>query len=412
MKKCMLTLGVLLCSIFIANSQEKVRKAIMVIVDGIPADMVERLNPPTFEEISQVGGYTRAFTGGETGKYNESPTISAVCYAHLVNGVWTHKHNIWGNGLKAPNFNYPSLFWYLKQQDPSKKIAIYSSWEDNRTKLIGEGKAEIGGMKFDFYEDGFELDTVMFPNNPKKDKFLDIDNHVAKLAAKGIRENAPDLSWVYLQYTDNVGHGFGNSPEMDKAIFQADAQVRDIWEAVKYREENHNEEWLVYVVTDHGRDDKGYHHGGQSHRERTIWFTTNDKNLNPYFHQNTPGLVDVFPTIVNFLDIHAPENYQYEWDGVPLSGEISHKLVHAQVEKEKNQLQLEWTPYDRDTSIEVLISLTNNHKEGGKDEYISLGLVPSAQGKATFDLKNLNSEFYKVVLKSSANTSSRWVEIH
>lgn len=410
MKKYILTLITVGFGLFQIEAQEaKVKKAVMVIVDGIPSDMVERLNPPTIHEISQIGGYTRAFTGGETGKYNESPTISAVCYAHLVNGVWTHKHNIWGNGLEDPNFNYPSLFWYLKKQDPSKKIAIYSSWEDNRTKLIGEGKKEVDGLKFDFYADGFELDTLMFPNNPNKDKFLDIDNHVSKLAAKGIREDAPDLSWVYLQYTDNVGHGFGNSEEMDLAIFQADQQVKNIWEAVKYREANFNEEWLVYVVTDHGRDDLGFHHGKQSAREKTIWFVTNDKNLNSYFFNHEPGLVDVFPTLVRHLEIDAPLNYQYEWDGVPLSGEITHKLHQAKIEN--NHLNLEWTPYDRNANLEVWVSLTNNHKTGGVDDYIHLETLSANSGKAIVDLKGLKSDFYKVVLKSPVNTSSRWVEV-
>ena len=52
-------------------------KAVFIIVDGIPADAVERVSPPNIKSISSTGGYSRAWVGGEKGTYNETPTISA-----------------------------------------------------------------------------------------------------------------------------------------------------------------------------------------------------------------------------------------------------------------------------------------------------------------------------------------------
>lgn len=78
-------------------------KAVFIIVDGISADVIEKLNPPALEEISKAGGYTRAYVGGEKGTYTETPTISAVCYNSLPTGTWVHKHNVWGNSIKDPN---------------------------------------------------------------------------------------------------------------------------------------------------------------------------------------------------------------------------------------------------------------------------------------------------------------------
>ena len=59
---------------------------------------------------------------------------------------------------------------------------------------------------------------------------------------------APDLSWVYLWYTDNAGHIYGNSDKFDEFVLKADHQVGRIWEAVKYREANFDEEWMIVVT--------------------------------------------------------------------------------------------------------------------------------------------------------------------
>ncbi|WP_262249369.1 alkaline phosphatase family protein [Parapedobacter soli] len=386
----------------------KAKKAIFVIVDGIPADVIERVNTPWIDSIAAEGGYTRAFTGGEAPEsYSVSPTISAVCYAHLVTGVWTNKHNVWGNGLEAVNFNYPTAFWYVKNHYPEKTIAIYSTWEDNRTKLVGEGKPETGNLQFDFAKDGYESDTVAYPHNSEPHYIHRIDERVSEEAAQSIRQDAPDLSWVYLQYTDNAGHDWGDSPQMDSAVVNADIQVGRIWQAVKEREADHNEEWLVYIVTDHGRDDKGYHHGGQSQRERTIWFSTNDKNLNSYFHEGTPGLVDVLPSVLRFMEVDIPREYAFEMDGIPLSGEVSHQFTAATVEGDS--LNLTWKPFKQSGNMSVWLTTTNNHKDGSKDEYVLLGEVALQDGAATFDVSAYSSDFYKVVLESTDHITNRWV---
>src|SRR5690606_9473030 len=123
----------------------------------IPVDVVERVNTPWIDSIAREGSYTRAYTGGHVGEYSETPTISAVCYANLITGVWVNKHNVWNNNIDAPNYHYPTVFWYLKNHFPDKKIGLFSTWEDNRTKLVGEGKSETGNINVDFHADGYEL---------------------------------------------------------------------------------------------------------------------------------------------------------------------------------------------------------------------------------------------------------------
>ena len=291
-------------------------KAVFVIADGIPADVLERTATPELDEISAEGGYTRAFVGGIVGTASESPTISAVGYNSLLTGTWANKHNVWSNSIEDPNYRYWDIFRIAKAHDPTLETAIFSTWLDNRTKLLGDGQAAAGGHKLDYHFDGFELDTERFPHDENGDYLKDIDALVAGEAARYIREEGPDLSWIYLEHTDSVGHLFGDGAEMAAAVRNMDTRIGVVWGAIKQRRERHNEDWLLLVTTDHGRDAAtGTGHGGQSERERTTWIVTNSKRLNDRFDKKKPAIVDIMPSIATHLGLGMPESVRRQLDG-------------------------------------------------------------------------------------------------
>ncbi|MEO0332353.1 MAG: alkaline phosphatase family protein, partial [Bacteroidota bacterium] len=385
------------------------RKAVFILVDGIPADVVEQVSTPYLDKIAQEGGYTRAYVGGEEGGYSESPTISAVGYNSMLTGTWANKHNVWGNSIKNPNYHYWTIFRFFEEQYPEKKTAIFSTWLDNRTKLVGEGLSTTGNIQLDYHFDGFELDTVQFPHDEDRDFIRQIDEHVVQEAARYLEEKAPDLSWVYLEYTDDMGHRYGDGERMNEAVKLVDEQVGKIWKAIQQREQQTNEAWLIIITTDHGRDaETGKNHGGQSERERTTWIATNAKNLNDYFHQHQPAIVDIMPTLADFLNVEISPEHEREVDGVSLTNPVS--LIQPHVQRGKDQLVVSWKAIEKEGKVKIWLSSTNQFKDHGKsDAYKLIGETSLSDEQFTIDLTEPQSAFHKVVIEGSHNAVNQWV---
>ena len=407
MKKSLFILMTLLC--LAACKQEKEKKAVYIIIDGVPADMIERLDLPAIKEISGVGAYGRSYVGGTVGRYDQTPTISAVGYTDLLTSTWVNKHNVPGNSNLEPNYNYWTLFRIAKEQKKDFKTGIFSSWIDNRTVLIGEGKPETGNLQIDYVCDGYELDTVAFPHKEYDLHILDIDEHVSKEAAKCIKENAPDLSWVYLWYTDDAGHTFGNGETFDEAVRRADKQIERVWEAVKYREKTFDEDWMIVVTTDHGRDFMGYGHGKQSERERITWVATNQK-VNERMKSGKSAITDIAPSICRFMGFEVPRDILWEQDGMPFIGKVD--IMEMDILPYDNYVDLKWECINPKAAVNVWAAASNNFKEGGKDEWINVGSTSAGKESFRVDLKTLpESKFYKFVLETPNNHLNRWYSV-
>ena len=389
-----------------ADDSDKVRKAVYVIIDGVTAEMIQSLELPAIQEIASEGTFAKCYTGGTVGRYDQTPTISAIGYTNILTATWANKHNVWGNDNLSPNYNYWTIFRIAEEQDREVKTALFSSWTDNRTVLLGEGKPETGNLKIDYVFDGYDHDHENFPGKEYDLRIFDIDEHVSTNAAECSRTDAPDLSWVYLWYTDDAGHIFGAGETMDEFIRLADKQISRIWEAVKYREANFNEEWMVVITTDHGREYNGFHHGEQSYSERSCWVSTNIET-NERLSRGAGAIIDINPSICRFMGFEVPQDVLWEQDGVSFYGDID--IMNMEVEPYGKGVWLTWECINPSAKVSVWAAASNEFNKGGRDEWIKVGDVSAEDCRYLVDIASLpESDFYKFVLETPNGTLNRW----
>jgi arylsulfatase A-like enzyme len=106
---------------------------------------------------------------------------------------------------------------------------------------------------------------------------------------------------------------------MDRAVRWIDARVLELYSAVKAREKlATDEDWLVVVTTDHGRQSSdGKSHGGQSERERTIWIASNTPRMVSSGERNA-AIVDIYPTIAEHMHFEVPDEVAAQLEGQSL----------------------------------------------------------------------------------------------
>lgn len=391
--------------------QGKTPKTLFVIVDGIPADMIERLNVPTIQDIASQGGYHRAYTGGEVGMYSETPTISAIGYTNLLTGTWMNKHNVQGNDNINTNYNYWSLFRIAKEQNRPVKTALFGGWADGSRKLIGMGKPETGNLKIDILLDSIEQDTLAFPRKPLDRNIFDTDSVLAVATAQAIAKEGPDMAWLLMWYTDEIAHHLGNSPQFDHYVELTDQLLAPIWKAVQEREKKYDEDWLVVITTDHGRIECGLWHGKQSERERTTWISTN-KKPNSHFCSDGLAIVDINPTVCRHMGFEVPDNVLWEQDGIPFIGpiDISDLKTHPY---EDDKVTLTWTVENPDAQVEIYGAPSNNIANGEPDQWVKLGEVKASEASYLVDLNRLpHSSFYKFAAVTPNNHLTRWLLLY
>jgi len=203
---------------------------------------------------------------------------------------------------------------------------------------------------------------------------------------------------------------YGDSPEFTNAIKKLDVQLGKIYDAIEYRKKNNNEDWLLVVTTDHGRDEKsGKNHGGQSARQRSTWMVSNYRQLNAYSKYYNPYIVDIMPTIARFMSIDIPKENLFEVDGVPLIGDVS--VANLNANYIQGSLDVSWKALENTGKVKIWVTPTNNFKAGQPDEYQLLAEVPISDKHALINVEKYPSKFYKVVLEGKSNVLNRWVVI-
>ena len=277
------------------------KKVLLIGIDGLQFEQITKINTPNFDEFTIKRGYT----GGVLDAPSQQVTSSGPSWVTILTGVWTDKHGITSNSASQVS-KAKSVFNFIKASNPKLTTASVSTWKNINLLL---------------YKDMYSVDFSTQGGN---------DEISTEITVNHINKYAPDFTFIHLDDIDHAGHSVGFGSAYNKATQKVDAQIGQLLKVIKKREKKHNEDWLVLLVTDHGRDTKGYGHGNQTSNEKTIFIGINKKG-NSYFdsfynnvlfksigelERKSIPQTAVVPTILKFLGIEIKK----EWglDSKPL----------------------------------------------------------------------------------------------
>ncbi len=254
---------------------------IFVGIDGIQLEQILLLGLQGQAEALNSLDIVESYTGGDEGTETEQPTVSGPGWSTLLTGVWANEHGVTSNNGAPIATGVDSVFELVDAGMEDATIASVVHWGDINT---GHFSAEVDAGVIDYAISGVS------------------DAEVTESAIDLIETVAPDFMFLQLDDVDGAGHGYGFGDEYESAIETVSQLLAQLLAAVEAREAgNPDEEWLVIVSTDHGRDpNTGSGHGNQTDSERRTFIAANQELAT--FDGAVPA-TSVVATILDFLNI-------------------------------------------------------------------------------------------------------------
>ncbi|MBY6034094.1 cadherin-like domain-containing protein [Marinobacter daepoensis] len=339
---------------------DRTPKALVVMVDGVRYDALMEAAPA---HISQLD-VQKAYSGGVTGAFSQSGTSTVEGTSTLWTGAW-HASQRGGHD------GYPSIWGHLYNNSATPlTLGVYPNW--NLFAHVNYPDMEVISTK-----GAFATGT---------DKGREREN--IETITGYIESGEYDALYTTIDMTDYAGHcNYGNSggawsKQYNETIREADELFGQMWKAVQQREQEHNEDWLVIVTTDHGYNKLRNNgtadcsHGSQDLSAKEVWIATNKaERMNEQYNEpleaiaNTekagvyryPALVDVPVTLLSWFDVEP----QKEWllEGTSLIGETGVRGLFAEpVETEDNQVSVSFTATNDEPVVVYRSVQTGSHE--------------------------------------------------
>lgn len=285
------------------------KKVLVVGFDGIQFEKIAGTSTPNLDKLNIV----KAYAGGIDNTSSEQKTSSGPGWSTILTGVWVNKHGVTDNSTSHIS-KAKSVFQLIKESNSGLKTASVVTW----------------GPIHDFFRE--QLNYIDYHSKSGGD-----ENTVTG-AIHAINNENSDVVFAHIDNVDNVGHSLGFGSAYNNAITKADEQFGRIVAEVEKRT---NEDWLILVVTDHGRGFGGFNHGGQTTQEKTIFVGMNKEGndeFNSYVsnvpNQDFAGIYGhvaqtaIVPSILTHLNI--PIQKEWQLNSTSLVGNVGVRKVMMQ----------------------------------------------------------------------------------
>lgn len=224
-----------------------------------------------------------------------APPLTVPVHASILRGVDPDTHGLHDNTLGATPSAAPSVFSCARQAGLG--AAAVTSW----TRLDDLIEADALSHRL-------AIDSGYDPTD---------DDLVVDLTSGLLRNQRPDLTYVYLVGPDLAGHahGWGSAPYLD-AVAAADGHLGRLIGLLE--PEDH-----IIVATDHGG--VGESHTSTAPDVMDVFIVIRSARLPAAAVWPSASVLDIAPTVVDLLDIATPP----EWQGRTLLGRERPLLDHV-----------------------------------------------------------------------------------
>jgi predicted AlkP superfamily pyrophosphatase or phosphodiesterase len=265
--------------------EEVLRKKVLLIgLDGVRVDIMARVETPVIDSLATAGFFS------DEAK-TRVRTVSGPGWSSMTIGARTNKHLVDGNNFEGNDYaTYPDFLTRIERERPELNTFAVVDWPPL-------GTTDSGGP---LISDDIDV-KVNFDG--EADGYRYADSLSVEVAVEQLRDTEVDAAFVYLGDIDVVAHATNSrSPQYKAAIEWADTRVGLLLNALRDRPTYDEEDWLILMSTDHGRDDAGGH-GGTSPSETTIFFLASGPSVEPGRTDCPPEIVDVAVTALGHMGL-------------------------------------------------------------------------------------------------------------
>ncbi|MFJ2631506.1 alkaline phosphatase family protein [Streptomyces sp. NPDC087422] len=271
-------------------------KVLVVGMDGLRHDRIDAATAPHLKSLMANGTYGTSLLYASP----MAATVSGAGWSTIATGVWPDKHGVKDNTFAGKNYGaYPGFIKRIASVKPALSTYVAVDWKP----LDAQGTFTDGADGKVVY-DGDTADYTV------------TDAQIVADSESVLRDQNPDVAFVYFGNTDEVGHASGAASQAYlKAIATQDGYLGRLLAAVKARPTYASERWTVIVATDHGHLDAGGH-GGSTIEERRTFVLAQGPGIAAGLRPIDTRLVDVAATVFKQLGIVPAASWGL--DGKPI----------------------------------------------------------------------------------------------
>ncbi|MFC9735100.1 alkaline phosphatase family protein [Streptomyces roseolus] len=268
-------------------------KVLVVGMDGLRYDRIDAANAPTLKSLMANGTYGRSLLYANP----MAATSSGPGWSTVSTGVWPDKHGVKDNTFTGKNYaKYPGFLARLHQVRPQLSLFAAVDWPE----LDTHGTVTPGADAKLVYDNDYAVNDAV----------------ITDLTEQVLRDQNPDVLFVYFGETDEIGHNHGAaSQKYLDAIAVQDGYLGRLLAAIRSRPTYASERWTVLVTTDHGHTDAGGH-GGSAIEERRTFVLAQGPGIAAGARPVDTRLVDVAATVFRQLGIVPDPSWGL--DGKPI----------------------------------------------------------------------------------------------